>query len=146
MVDSVSDDVGGLFDELLEEAEGVRDRIRNQFDSSPRRRGRRFTSDVDVEDELRRDEAAETRPQDPPSPVPRDSDQATPDAGSDSSEERRPADLFPEVLGWQPLVLNRNFECGRCARHLHAGESAFLGIASQGLTEVALCGRCAGRR
>ena len=131
---------------LLEEVEGVRDRVRNQMDSSWRRRGGRFASDVDVEDELQRDEAAETRRADAPSSAHGDQDQAAPEAGSGSSQELRPADLFPDVLGWQPLVLNRDFECGCCARNLHAGESAFLGIASQGLTEVALCGRCAGRR
>ena len=146
VVDSVTDDVGGLFDHLLEEVEGVRDRVRNQMDSSWRRRGGRFASDVDVEDELQRDEAAETRRADAPSSAHGDQDQAAPEAGSGSSQELRPADLFPDVLGWQPLVLNRDFECGCCARNLHAGESAFLGIASQGLTEVALCGRCAGRR
>jgi hypothetical protein len=55
-------------------------------------------------------------------------------------------ELFPDVLGWQPLVLNRDFACGRCKRSLRAGESAFLGLAASGLTEIALCGRCAGRR
>ena len=144
MVDSVTDDVGGLFDDLLEEAEAVRDRVRNQMDPSQRRRGGGFASEVDVEDELQRDEAAEARRAD--SSPRRPPDQAAHEAGSGSSEELRPADLFPDVLGWQPLVLNRDFECGCCRRNLHPGESAFLGIASQGLTEVALCGRCAGRR
>ena len=146
MVDSVTDDVGGLFDDLLDEAEGVRERVRNQMKSSRRRRGGRFASDVDVEDELQRDEAAEAKPADAPRSAHRDPDQAASEAGGGASEELRPADLFPDVLGWQPLVLNRDFECGCCARRLCAGESAFLGIASQGLTEVALCGRCAGRR
>jgi len=68
--------------------------------------------------------------------------------GPDSGTREVPpaAELFPEVLGWQPLVLNRDFECGRCTRALGAGESAFLGLSASGLTEVALCGRCAGRR
>ena len=147
MVDSVTDDVGGLFDDLLEEAEAVRDRVRNQMDPSHRRRGSGFASEVDVEDELQRDEVAEARQAD--SSPRRPPDQAAHEAGSgvlEKPELLTPADLFPDVLGWQPLVLNRDFECGCCTRNLHPGESAFLGVASQGLTEVALCGLCAGRR
>jgi hypothetical protein len=118
------------------------------MDSSHRRRGGRSASevDVDVEDELQRDEVAEAKQAQPASAGRRDPDQATHETDSGSAEDLRPADLFPDVLGWQPLVLNRDFECGCCTRNLHAGESAFLGIASQGLTEVALCGPCAGRR
>jgi hypothetical protein len=68
-----------------------------------------------VEEELRRDEALEEA-----------------------------AALFPEVLGWQPLVLNRDLDCARCGRPLTAGESAFVGLGERGITRIVLCGGCAG--
>jgi hypothetical protein len=163
VVDGVSDDVGDLFDDLFEEAEGVRERVRNQAASSQRRRhrgsGRRrcrsrrryhadsnddrdADADVDVEAELERDEALEES----------GSASANESAASEADEARpaearpRAAELFPDILGWQPLVLNRDFECGRCSRSLAAGESAFLGLGEKGLTQIALCGRCAGTR
>jgi hypothetical protein len=164
MVDSVSDDVGDLFDDLLEEAEGVRERVRNQAESQQRRTRRRSRgghwgrsrrsarnpdeqSDTDVEAELRQDEASEskgtrTRTQTAPG-----SDSRADSADTEATESKpRAADLFPDILGWQPLVLNRDFACGRCERDLKAGESAFLGLGEKGLTQTALCGRCAGSR
>lgn len=166
IVDDVSGDVGDLFEDLLDEAEGVRDRVRGQSESRKsrsgdegRRRGRRrgrsrFASDADVEDELRSDEATEHGDT---SRNARRASTRSNDARDDASDDGKSGDaarpeaasateLFPEVLGWQPLVLNRDFECGRCARTLGAGESAFLGLGAGGLTEIALCGRCAGRR
>lgn len=161
VVDGVSDDVSDLFDDLLEEAEGVRERVRRQSTARSRSRGRSRrpptdvdhedasdASDADVESELRRDEATEmpSGSGGPTSAAPGPSERS---AGSEAEPESdRPAanELFPDVLGWQPLVLNRDFACGRCKRSLRAGESAFLGLAASGLTEIALCGRCAGRR
>jgi hypothetical protein len=169
VVDGVSDDVGDLFDDLIEEAEGVRERVRSQAASSQRRRHRgssrrgcrsrhrgdngnhddldadaAVNADVnaDVEAELDRDEAFEK------SGVSAASESPAPEANQTPPTEARPraAELFPEILGWQPLVLNRDLECGRCNRNLAAGESAFLGLGEQGLTQIALCGRCAGTR
>lgn len=158
VVDSVSDDVGGLLDDLLEEAEGVRERVRNQAESHHRRsrnrgesRGRsrrrsrrrsRGTDDGDVEAEFRRDEADE----DPGRGPSAEATAADPPAEAPPEPKPRAAELFPEILGWQPLVLNRDFACGRCERNLAAGESAFLGLGEKGLTQTALCGRCAGSR
>lgn len=154
VVDDVSDDVGGLFDDLIEEAEGVRERIRNQATSGLHRRhrgGRRrrrhsrsddhdANTDADVEAELTRDEAADDSTDASANPS------TSPETASPHQTRPDAAELFPEILGWQPLVLNRDFECGRCKRNLAAGESAFLGLGEQGLTQIALCGRCAGRR
>jgi len=148
MVDSVSDDVGDLMDDLVEEAEGVRERVGRQARARrsgggprTRRRARRSGSSPvdDVEDELRRDEAAEARSAEA-------ADAASPDAQEPAAESKTapPAkSLFPNVLGWQPLVLNQDLTCGRCERELSAGESAFLGMTTSGLTDTALCGRCA---
>ena len=142
MVDSVSDDMGDLMDDLVDEAEGVRERVGRQArarrsgrGSSGRRSRRSGPMDRDVEDELRRDEAAEARATDGAS---------TDEAEAKNEPEAPPAkSLFPNVLGWQPLVLNQDLTCGRCARGLAAGESAFLGMTTSGLTDTALCGRCA---
>lgn len=160
MVDSVSDDMGGMMDELIDEAEGVRERVRRQIRARRERRPmrsrrnsarRRGVREADVEEEFRRDEAAEATARDPErsrrgdvedgeAPTPADGR-----SGPKAEHARRPraADLFPEILGWQPLVLNRDSACGRCERALGAGESAFLGIAKTGLTEIAICGGCA---
>lgn len=163
VVDRVSDDVGDLFDDLIDEAEGIRERVRNQAASSPHRRhrgsGRRRSrsrreghasqgddadadadAEADVEAELVRDEASEAT-----GGAPADGS-GTPDEAPPAEARSRAAELFPEILGWQPLVLNRDFECGRCKRNLAAGESAFLGLGEKGLTQIALCGRCAGSR
>ena len=156
VVDGVSDDVGDLFDDLIEEAEGIRERVREQANSSPRRRhagmrrrrrrSRRregdFDQDADVEAEFRRDEVSEEEGMAGASA----DGSGTTDESSTKQAQPRAAELFPDILGWQPLVLNRDFECGRCKRNLTAGESAFLGLAEKGLTQTALCGRCAGSR
>jgi len=161
MVDRVSGDVGDLFDDLISEAEGVRERVRDQAASRQRgsegrsRRRRRRWSDAepaDVEAELRADEASERSGafDDPASDDPKSGDGRQDDRGGNAAapeaDRPRAAELFPEILGWQPLVLNRELACGRCGRSLSAGESAFLGVGEQGLTQTALCGRCAGRR
>jgi hypothetical protein len=146
---------------------GRRERRRSRAGAAARSRGHRrdVSDDADIEDELRRDEARERaaaggeRASDPAPPGHAtddgDADEAvgvdptgSVEESSAASEVARPraAELFPDVLGWQPLVLNRDFECGRCGRALGAGESAFLGIGEGGLTQTALCGRCAGRR
>ena len=140
VADRVQDDVGDLMDDLAAEAEGVRDRVWRQQRRRSRARRER-DGDADVEAEFRRDEAAEA-------------DEARSEAEPEASAEREPesetpppippaSELFPDVLGWQPLVLNRDMACGRCGLDLRAGESAFLGMAAGGLTETALCGPCA---
>jgi hypothetical protein len=138
---------------LIEQSEGVRERVREQARSSMRgrhrglgRRRRRSRAggyvdrDADVEAELERDEACEGIGE---------ASVRTPGVPAEAratESQPRAAELFPDILGWQPLVLNRDFECGRCKRNLAAGESAFLGLGEKGLTQTALCGRCAGSR
>ena len=133
VVERVSDNVGDLFGDLLEEAEGARERVQRQMDRHDERRERRDgfresrgrhssrhrrgLSEDDVEQELRRDEQAESGP----------------------APERKE---FPDVLGWQPLVLNRAQACADCGVHLQKGERAFLGVRAGGLSELALCSEC----
>jgi hypothetical protein len=145
VVETVSENMGELFDDLLEEADGARDRIHRQMERHGQRRsrqgrhrhhgrhgqpadasdrgrggrGRRF-SEEDIEQELRSDEQAES-------------------GGSHASAEPKE---FPDVLGWQPLVLNRAQACADCGVQLQKGDRAFLGVTSGGLSEIALCSEC----
>lgn len=165
VVDRVSGDLGELMDDLIDEAEGVRDRVRRQANpasgSGSERSRRRFSrrrraNPPDVEEELRQDEAAEAasseespRPATAAGPASSvNGEPSEPQSSRANPTQPRAAELFPDILGWQPLVLNRDFNCGRCERPLPAGESAFLGIGTAGVTGTALCGRCAavGRR
>lgn len=131
VVESVSEDVGDFFDDVIEEAEGVRERIRNQQKSArgarndarrrrPRPAGRR-ADPIDVEEELRRDEAAEA------------GDQADPEA----SAMRR-----DDVLGWQPLVLNRATDCALCGARLEPAANAFMAISRGGELGIVVCPGC----
>ena len=159
VVDGMSDDVGDLFDDLIEEAEGVRERVRNQSESrsrhtrhrrSPwRRRSRHSRDNEDVEAEFRTDEAKEAGGSKTRNETKRGSGavrEASEESADANQEKPRAAEIFPDILGWQPLVLNRDFACGRCGRSLAAGDHAFLGLGESGLTQTALCGRCAGQR
>jgi hypothetical protein len=140
VVESVTDDVGDLFEELMDEAEGVHDRMRTRSDRHHRRRRRRPSagrrrssdSDRDVEEELRRDEAVETdqKPSEPPA----------------SAEPARSVPEFPDVIGWQPLVLNHDQVCAACSVELPRGARAFIGLSAQGLTQTTLCRACTGVR
>ena len=130
VVESVSDDVGDLFENVVEEADSARERVRRRADSYGRRRrggrSRGRPSTDDIEDEMRQDEAAEA------------------DGGEAEEREQtrteRPG--FPEVVGWQPLVLNRDEACAGCGLALKRGERAFLGLTEQGLSRITLCDDC----
>ncbi len=124
VVESVSDDVGQLFEDVVDEAEAARERLRRCAMHHRRRPRGRFRrrwgseqSDEELERELRRDEESEA---------------ATP--------ESRPR--FDDMIGWQPLVLNRQQRCARCDRELPRGERAYLGLHEQGISRVTLCQGC----
>ena len=55
---------------------------------------------------------------------------------------RVPRAEFPEVIGWQPLVLNQLRSCADCEEPIERGERGFAGVAAAGLTEVYLCDDC----
>jgi len=128
VVDAVSDDIGELFEDVVGEAEDARDRISRRVNQrrsrqqqrASRSRGRthrRRQSDADLETEFRRDEAEE--------------------AGGARDEPG-----FPEVIGWQPLVLNRSGACARCDCPLGRGERAFAGLTEKGPSSITLCQTC----
>ena len=136
MVESVTEDVGELFDDVLDEAEGTRDRIRRRAQRTRSRRRRDHTDrdfDTSVERELRGDEAREAE------------DGETP-AAADPEVEHRPKREFPDVIGWQPLVLNQAQECANCGVDLGRGTRAFVGLGASGLTRTTLCRACTGAR
>ena len=53
---------------------------------------------------------------------------------------------FGEVLGWQPLILNRHQACADCGEPLERGERAYLGISATGPSPHFLCPDCADAR
>lgn len=138
VVENVSDDVGDFFEDVVEEADGIRERIRKYQETAressreerkQRRRGRRAgptgSDAAAIEDELKRDEAADGSgpPQpEPPSSAPQD-----------------------DVLGWQPIVLNQPQQCGRCNHTLGSGDNAMMGISATGARSQVVCPGCAAR-
>jgi hypothetical protein len=123
-VESASGDVGEFFEEVLDEAEGVRERIRKQRRSSrPGSRSsesRRGAESEEVEREFRADEVAED---------------------GTSGPSRPPTD---DVLGWQSIVLNRSLVCPDCGASLERGERAHMGVSATGAPGRVVCGTCAG--
>ena len=147
-VEDVSDDMGGVFEDVLSEAEEARERIERRLRQrrGGRRRRRGYEED-DLENEFRRDEAAEAR---------RDGDRKG--RGDDDERERsarrsdreeaedvepHPIPDFPDVIGWQLLVLNAAAECARCKRKLRRGDRAYVGVKEAGFSSARLCRRCA---
>jgi len=121
VVETVSEDVGELFEDVIDEAEGARDRIRwrvkQRRDRARRRRAEEADPDENVEAELRRDEEAEVQ-----------------------SIRERPD--FPDILGWQPLLLNREQDCADCGVTLGGGVRAFVGLTETGISRTTLCRDC----
>jgi hypothetical protein len=55
---------------------------------------------------------------------------------------RAPRAEFPEVIGWQPLILNQHKSCADCEEPIERGERGFAGMTATGLCEVYLCRDC----
>lgn len=128
VVESVSDSMGDAFEDVLDEAEQARERIRRHAQPPRRRRHPHHTHsrDVDVEQELRRDEEAEL-------PHRREAR----DRGAPAH-----ASGLPGILGWQPLVLDAPCACARCAVTLCSGDDAFIGVGREAIADVVLCEDC----
>lgn len=150
VVETVSQDVGGLFEEVLDEAEAARSRIRRRSrdDRAPGREGsdvrqeRRAPSWADVaEAEIRRDEANDA-------PFANEKPSANVKPGANEREPRdeepsqAPRPAFEEVVGWQPLILNQTQDCARCGHSIRRGSRAFVGQTERGLSRIALCRQC----
>ncbi len=129
VVENVSEDVGDFFEDVVDEAEGVRERIRKQQraargsrDQGRRRRRSAPTrpAAADVEDELRRDEVREA-------------------AGEASAESE------DDILGWQPMVLNRAVACAGCGNTLEIGADAMMAIQADGRLGSVICRPCSAK-
>ena len=53
---------------------------------------------------------------------------------------------FADVLGWQPLILNRHQICADCEQPLECGERAYLGVFAAAPSPHFLCPDCADAR
>jgi hypothetical protein len=133
VVETVTDNVGDLVDDVLGEVDGARSRYRGRMRRA-RERQQRFDAE---EAEISRWEAEAERPTAEPT--------EERDAESTESEETE-RQAFPEVLGWQPLILNGEQRCADCGRDLAASDRAFGGITSSGLSQTYLCRDCMSAR
>ncbi len=122
VVESVTDNVGDLVEDLVDEADSVRDRLRGRQRHRHRRPAEPTRSDPDWQ-------AAE-----------REVSEMVDDEVVNDQPEDRPE--FPDVLGWQPLVLNGPQGCADCGRDMTRGDKAFLGLATGGTPQHYLCPEC----
>ena len=137
VVEQVSDDLGGVFDEVLEGAEEASERYRRRQrhgDRGRRRAARRRA----------RDAGWPEAPCAPPPGEPVGSDEparsAEPTGAAESArsdapgEAPPPPDLFDGIVAWQPVVLHAPQYCARTGDRLAAGDRAYAAIGSHGLT------------
>jgi BMFP domain-containing protein YqiC len=153
-VERVSDEVGEFLEDVLGDAEGARRdirRLRRRVRHLARRQRRRFrrggrywpgeTWDDAGEES---DEAAEGVGE-PGAPTARmETEERELSAAAESAPRTPPAPPrdFPDVLGWQPLLLNAAAPCAGCDRALAAGERVFVGATERGLSRTFLCDAC----
>ncbi|MFQ5418118.1 MAG: hypothetical protein ACE5FL_13905 [Myxococcota bacterium] len=116
VVEAVTDNVGDLIDDVADEAERARSRIRGR--RRVRQRPRRRARPA-----AEHDEANDERP-----------------------APRAPRAEFPDVVGWQPLILNQPRHCTDCEEPIERGERGFAGMTAAGLGEVYLCSDCTDAR
>jgi hypothetical protein len=121
VVETVTENVGEMVSDIMEEADEVRDRLgkrrRRERDVTPRR---------------------EERPDDP-------ARQAAEREVEELLQEEPERAEFPNVVGWQQLVLNAEQQCADCGRDLGRGDAAFLAV-TQGGDAPWLCPECLGAR
>jgi hypothetical protein len=120
VVETVTENVGDLVEEVVEEAE----RARHSFG----RRGR-------GSDPRRRDAAVDPDPLD-------FVDTERPVAPEPAASASAPRAEFPDVVGWQALILNREQSCADCEELIERSERGFAGVSTSGLSGVYLCGDC----
>lgn len=71
----------------------------------------------------------------------------TPSAAADEpAAAAPPAPEFPEIVGFQPVVLNGGKECATCGMELTRGLRAFMGIDEGGTPIAYLCRDCLEQR
>ena len=117
VVERVTDDVGDLLEEVVDEAEAARQRIRRRQRGQQRRRR--------SHERPSGGEAAAAREQ--------------------VSEEGAAAGAADDVMGWQPLVLHRPQLCLLCGASLERGEGAFVAVTERGVGGKFACEACVQR-
>ncbi|HBZ68571.1 MAG TPA: hypothetical protein DEP35_01970 [Deltaproteobacteria bacterium] len=155
VVESVTDNLGTWLEDVATEVGRGSPGARRHRWARPRAREREGEEAAGGE----RDEAAWEKPWEEPSPA---SPKKDPEdgLGAPSSPARegetppeRPADSggapspggrpdFSQVLGWQPLVMNRPQSCADCERLLVRGDRAYLGLTQSGVSGLVLCRAC----
>jgi hypothetical protein len=58
----------------------------------------------------------------------------------------RPRAEHPDVIGWQPLIFNREQICSDCEEPIERGERGYVGMAAGGPSSVHLCRDCVDAR
>ena len=119
VVEQVSDDLGGVLDDVMEGAEEASER----YDRYRRGRRERRSEARARED---REEAFDVDA--------RFSDSDEPGEEQPPSEPESAADPFEGVVAWQPVVLHAAQHCARTGTRMAAGERAYAAIGSHGLT------------
>jgi hypothetical protein len=154
VVESVTDNLGTWLEDVATEVGKARGSPRHR----QRRWARHWARERDGEEAPAggRDETAWEKTWDEPSPAsPETRTQGGPPTGGGEGEtpaERATASGaapavvdrpdFSQVLGWQPLVLNRPQSCADCGRLLVRGDRAYLGLTHVGVSGLVLCRAC----
>ena len=127
VVERMSDDVGDLFDEVLDEAEAARERMRGR--RSPRRRRMRDDDDVVDVDVAEAEDPADGEVDDFDAAA-----EASPDQATDEACGVRGADTrFDDVFAWQTLTLNREVKCAACTKVFVRGDEVLVAVKERGL-------------
>ncbi|UCE85284.1 MAG: hypothetical protein JSU66_13165 [Deltaproteobacteria bacterium] len=134
-VESVSENVGDLVEDIVEEAERAQTRMRRRRSQRHAGRGSRWHGSED--------EAPDRDAMD--SDAHEDVEADIQDAEGEAAP-RRERPEFPDVVGWQPLLLNREQTCADCGRELGRGTRAFVGLTAAGLSQKTLCRACVNSR
>jgi len=116
-VEAVGENGGDLIAAVVDEAERTRHRIRHRRHRARHRSRRRY-------------EDGEREPHPP-------SDDA--EATAAAPIERQP---HPDVIGWQPLIMNQAKACADCEEPIETGERGFAGVTGAGIGSVYLCRDC----
>ena len=140
-MERVSDNVGEVIEEVIDEAARARERIERRMRSDWHRPRRPRTASTP--------EAGAQRGEAEPRQAPAGSAQPSeggPPQGEAAERPRSPRAEFPEVVGWQVLILNRTKDCADCGAGLRSGDRAFVGLTESGLSPHTLCRDCADAR
>lgn len=122
VVETVTENVGEMVSDIMDEADEVRGRL------GRRRRDRDRDPERDVT---------------PPDPARRAAEREVEELLGEDADPQRPE--FPNVVGWQQLVLNAEQRCADCGRDLRRGDPAFLGATTGGEAPW-LCPECLAAR